>query len=227
MTIQAKDKAAQRNNRSNNNTSNNSRSKSKVIRAFFRSLFTPSPPRPKWTNLAQNQSFTPCETFHPATYEELVAIVVMAKGANKKIRCAGSGHTWSSSSVVENGYLVIVNDMKKIHAPVYSNEFKSWTVTVETGVLVKDLDDLLRKHDPPLALPSNVVLDSHGAATRTRTLPDLVTEVTIIDADGKLNTFSEAKNPEEFAAATINLGLFGVIYTYTHFELNPCSNSTW
>ncbi|KAG0281331.1 hypothetical protein BGZ95_004968 [Linnemannia exigua] len=226
MTIPAiKDKATQRTT-SNNNTSNNTRSKSKGIRAFFRSLFTPSPSKLKWTNWAQNQSCTPFETFHPTTYEELVAIVVKAKDARKKIRCAGSGHTWSSSSVIENGYLVIVNDMKTIHAPAYSDAFKSWTVTIESGVLVKDLDDLLRKHDPPLALPSNVVLDSvryggilslgcHGAATHTRTLPDLVSEVTIIDADGNLNTFSEAKNPEEFAAATVNLGLLGVIYTYT------------
>lgn len=58
-------------------------------------------------------------------------------------------------------------------------------------------------------------LVQHGAATHTRTLPDLVTEVTIIDANGNLNTFTEATNPEEFAAATVNLGLFGIIYTYT------------
>ena len=58
-------------------------------------------------------------------------------------------------------------------------------------------------------------LIQHGAATHTRTLPDLVTEVTIIDANGNLNTFSEIKNPEEFAAATVNLGLLGIIYTYT------------
>lgn len=58
-------------------------------------------------------------------------------------------------------------------------------------------------------------LVQHGAATHTRTLPDLVTEVTIIDANGNLNTFSEVTNPEEFAAATVNLGLLGIIYTYT------------
>ncbi|KAG0271549.1 hypothetical protein BGZ96_005760, partial [Linnemannia gamsii] len=110
----------------------------------------------------------------------------------------------------------------------------SWTVTVESGVLVKDLDDALRQHNPPLALPSNVVLDSvryggilalgcHGGATHTRTLPDLVSEVTIVDADGNLNTFSESKNPEEFVAATVNLGLFGIIYTYT-LRVEPMFN---
>lgn len=62
---------------------------------------------------------------------------------------------------------------------------------------------------------SSFCLVQHGAATHTRTLPDLVAEVTIIDANGILNTFSEINNPEEFAAATVNLGLLGIIYTYT------------
>ncbi|KAG0279721.1 hypothetical protein BGZ97_009512, partial [Linnemannia gamsii] len=68
-----------------------------------------------------------------------------------------------------------------------------------------------------------LALGCHGAATQTRTLPDLVTEVTIIDANGNLNTFSEAKDPKEFAAATVNLGLLGIIYTYT-IRIEPMFN---
>lgn len=199
--------------------------KAKKLGAFFRSIFKPSTKDATWTNWAKNQSCNPTEIFHPKTLQDLTAIVLKAKATGKTIRCAGSGHTWSSSSVTD-GYLVDVNGMQQIHAPVYDSAQKTWTVTMETGVLVKDLDDALRKHDPPLSLPSNVVLDSvryggilslgcHGAATHTRTLPDLVTEVTIIDANGILNTFSEINNPEEFAAATVNLGLLGIIYTYT------------
>ncbi|KAF9922723.1 hypothetical protein FBU30_007144 [Linnemannia zychae] len=199
--------------------------KSKVFMRFVRSLFHLSKGTPKWTNWAQNQSCDPVEIFNPQTLEDLTKIVLKAKSTGKKVRCAGSGHTWSSSSVTD-GYLVIVNKMQQISKPIYDETLKSWTVTVETGVLVKDLDDALREHDPPLSLPSNVVLDSvryggilslgcHGAATHSRTLPDLVSQVTIIDANGTLNTFSEAINPEEFSAATINLGLLGIIYTYT------------
>ncbi|KAF9548294.1 hypothetical protein EC957_006790 [Mortierella hygrophila] len=226
MTISAAKEKAVRS--INNNTSpaiTTTPKKSKGLGAFFRSIFKPSTKDAAWTNWAKNQFCNPTEIFHPKTLQDLTAIVLKAKATGKKIRCAGSGHTWSSSSVTD-GYLVDVNGMQQIHEPVYDGAQKTWTVTMETGVLVKDLDDALRKHDPPLTLPSNVVLDSvryggimslgcHGAATHTRTLPDLVTEVTIIDANGNLNTFSEVKNPEEFAAATVNLGLLGIIYTYT------------
>ncbi|KAG0332813.1 hypothetical protein BG000_009724 [Podila horticola] len=180
--------------------------------ALYNQRFAPS--KAAWSNWAGNQSCDPTQIFYPQTLADIQALVVQAKQAGKKVRCAGSGHTWSSSSVVAGGYLAIMNKMEKCHAPVLDDE-GVWTVTVETGVLVKTLDDFLQAHEPPLALPSNVVLDSHGAATHTRTLPDLVTEVTIVDANGQLNTFNRATNHAEFSAATINLGLLGVIYTYT------------
>ncbi|KAG0362934.1 hypothetical protein BG005_003472 [Podila minutissima] len=185
-----------------------------------------APSKAGWSNWAGNQSCDPGQIFYPKTLADIQALVVQAKQAGKKVRCAGSGHAWSSSSVVPpGGYLAIMNKMEKCHTPLLDEE-GVWTVTVETGVQVKNLDDFLKAHKPPLALPSNVVLDSvryggilslgcHGAATHTRTLPDLVTEVTIVDADGHLNTFTRATNPAEFSAATINLGLLGVIYTYT------------
>jgi len=132
--------------------------KNSGIGGFFRSLFS-RVTAPKWTNWAENQSCNPTEIFYPETLEDMTAIVLKAKATGKKIRCAASGHSWSSSSVTD-GYLVIVNKMQKVQPPVYDGTLKSWTVTVETGVLVKTLDDALRNHDPPLSLPSNVVLDS-------------------------------------------------------------------
>ncbi|KAF8936094.1 hypothetical protein EDD21DRAFT_365292 [Dissophora ornata] len=179
-----------------------------------------------WTNWAKNQSCQPAEIFYPETLDHLKTIVNKAHTNGKKVRCAGSGHSWSSSSVVTDGYLVDMKKMEKVFKPVYSEKEKSWTVQLETGVLVTDLDNVLTNNDPPLALPSNVVLDSvryggilslgcHGAATHTRTLADLVSEVTIIDASGNLNTFTRDKNAEEFSAACVNLGLLGIIYSYT------------
>ncbi|KAF9216413.1 hypothetical protein BGZ59_009711, partial [Podila verticillata] len=182
---------------------------------LYNQLFAPS--KAAWSNWAGNQTCDPVQIFYPQTLADIQALVLQAKQAGKKVRCAGAGHTWSSSSVVPpgGGYLAIMNKMEKCHEPVFDASAKVWTVEVETGVLVKTLDDFLTQHKPPLALPSNVVLDSHGAATHTRTLPDLITQVTIVDANGHLNTFTRATNPDEFSAATINLGLLGVIYTYT------------
>ncbi|KAG0252749.1 hypothetical protein BGZ95_006536 [Linnemannia exigua] len=58
-------------------------------------------------------------------------------------------------------------------------------------------------------------MGSHGAATHSRLLTDLVDTVKIIDASGTMNTFSKENDPVEFSAAALNLGLFGIIYTYT------------
>ncbi|KAF9961432.1 hypothetical protein BGZ72_003689 [Mortierella alpina] len=60
-----------------------------------------------------------------------------------------------------------------------------------------------------------ISMGCHGAATSSRTLPDLVTEVKIIDSNGTLHTFSKDREPVEFSAAVLNLGLLGIIYSYT------------
>ncbi|KAG0284668.1 hypothetical protein BGZ97_008094, partial [Linnemannia gamsii] len=135
MTIQAvKDKDIFYLN--NNSRTTTASKKSKGLSGFFRSIFNPSSKNkePKWANWAKNQSCDPSEIFHPKTLQDLTAIVLKAKASGKKIRCAGSGHTWSSSSVTD-GYLVDVNGMAQIHNPVYDGTHKSWTVTVESGVL--------------------------------------------------------------------------------------------
>ncbi|KAF9348357.1 hypothetical protein BGX34_002527 [Mortierella sp. NVP85] len=101
--------------------------------------------------------------------------------------------------------------MKKIYPPArrtYPPEKESWTVEVETGVTIRQLDDFLRRHNPPLAVPSNTVWKVFDM---------------IIDASGTLNTFTHEKNAEEFSAACINLGLLGVIYSYT-LRVEPMFN---
>ncbi|KAF8927124.1 hypothetical protein BGZ47_002330 [Haplosporangium gracile] len=177
-------------------------------------------------NWAGNQRANPAQIFHPKTVNDLIEIVHKAKAENMKIRCMATGHTWSSSSVVnDDGFLVMVKNMDKIFKPV-NVEGDVWHVEIETGVTVKNLDDYLRKHNPPLAMACNVGVEciryggilsmgSHGAATHTRSLTDLVDIVKIIDASGTMNTFSKDGDPVEFSAAALNLGLFGIIYTYT------------
>ncbi|KAF9206081.1 hypothetical protein BGZ49_003050 [Haplosporangium sp. Z 27] len=187
-----------------------------------------------WRNWAGNQAANPAKIFTPSTVHDLISIIAQAKANGKKVRAAATGHSWSSTSVVnQEGYMVNVNKMNKIYRPVQGSD-GTWTVEVETGVTVQALDDLLRQHNPPLALPSNVVLTSvryggvlamgcHGAATHTRTLAELVTQVKIVDSNGILNTFSKDIDPVEFSAATVNLGLMGIIYSYT-IKVEPMFN---
>ncbi|KAF9931240.1 hypothetical protein FBU30_010565 [Linnemannia zychae] len=103
-----------------------------------------------------------------------------------------------------------------------------WAVTFESGISTRSLDKWLKKHDPPLAFTSNTVMDMaryggllsmgcHGAATHSRTLSDLIHELTIVDSNGDLQTLSstDETRADEFSAACVSLGLMGIIYTYT------------
>ncbi|KAK5799459.1 hypothetical protein F5H01DRAFT_372746 [Linnemannia elongata] len=148
-----------------------------------------------------------------------------AKPAKRHSFCNWAGNQRSNSAQIfhpntANDLVEIIMD--KIFKPVHV-EGNVWNVEIETGVTVKDLDDYLRKHNPPLAMACNVDVEciryggiismgSHGATTRTRSLKDLVDTIKIIDASGIMATFSKENDPVEFSAAALNLGLFGIIY---------------
>ncbi|KAF9963102.1 hypothetical protein BGZ70_007628 [Mortierella alpina] len=179
----------------------------------------------RWSNWAGTQHASPARIYNPTSITNLQAIIKEAESKNKKIRCAESGHSWSSSSVVnDDGFLLNMKQMEKIYPPQLNGDV--WTVEIETGVMLSDLDDFLRHHDPPLAVSSNTVIETtryggvislgcHGAALAARTMPDIVTEVKIVDSSGTLQIFSKENNANEFSAATANLGLLGIIYSYT------------
>ncbi|CAG8764670.1 13853_t:CDS:2, partial [Gigaspora margarita] len=186
----------------------------------------------EWHNWGENQKCTPDEIFRPANLDDLKNIVKKAKEKNKKIRCAAAGHTWSSLSVT-NGYLVIVTDLDAIEIQ-YNERLKAWTVTTEAGVYLKDLDEKLRKHDPPLTMDAAVVLNTvttsgivstgcHGARCANSTIPEKVISFQIVTADGELREFSDEVDPVEMSAARISFGLLGIIYKLT-FIVEPMFN---
>ncbi|CAG8515017.1 13628_t:CDS:2 [Cetraspora pellucida] len=185
-----------------------------------------------WHNWGQNQKCSPAEIFRPVNLHDLKKIVKKAKQNNKKIRCAAAAHSWSSLSVT-SGYLVIVTDLNDIKIQ-YNERLKTWTVTTEAGVYLKDLDKKLRNHDPPLTMDSATVLNtvttsgivstgSHGAKCASSNISDKVISFQIITSDGKLHEFSDEIDPVEMNAARINFGLLGIIYKLT-FKVEPMFN---
>ncbi|KAF9131406.1 D-arabinono-1,4-lactone oxidase [Mortierella sp. 14UC] len=166
-----------------------------------------------WSNWANTLSAKPERLFYPTTLEDLQVIIREATDNKKKVRCVGNGHSWSGT-VVTQDYMVSVNGMNQISKPVQLED-GTWTVTVESGVEVSQLDKFLREHNPPLALASNVMPSDHGAGLDSRTVCDTLTELTIVNAYGELHIYSEADDPEAFNIACVNLGLLGIIYTAT------------
>lgn len=183
-----------------------------------------------WHNWSGNQKSTPTKIFRPKNLQDIKNIIELAKTNHKKIRCSGSGHSWSSLSVT-NDYLVLNENLNKIEIN-YNERLKIWTVTTEPGVKFKDLDNALSEHNPPLTLTSATVLDNvttggvvapgcHGAKCDNATIPDKVISIQIVtSSDGEVHEFSDEIDPEEMSAARINLGLLGIIYQIT-FEVEP------
>ncbi|CAG8697665.1 7760_t:CDS:2, partial [Cetraspora pellucida] len=185
-----------------------------------------------WHNWDGNQKCTPDEIFRPVNLHDLKTIVKKAKENNKKIRCAAAGHTWSSLSVTK-GYLVIVTNLNDIEIQ-YNEKLKTWTVTTEAGVYLEDLDDKLRKHNPPLTFDSSTVLNtvttsgivstgSHGTKCANSNISEKVISFQIVTSDGELHEFSDEIDPVEMGAARISLGLLGIIYKLT-FTVEPMFN---
>ncbi|CAI2186592.1 2409_t:CDS:2, partial [Funneliformis geosporum] len=129
-----------------------------------------------WHNWAGNQKSSPTEIFRPKNLQDIKKIIELAKKNQKKIRCSGAGHTWSSLSVT-NDYLVLDEHLNKIDIN-YNENLNTWTVTTEP-----DLDNALSEHQPPLTLNSATVLDTvtaggvvatgcHGARCNNATISD-------------------------------------------------------
>ncbi|KAF9930301.1 hypothetical protein FBU30_000647 [Linnemannia zychae] len=185
-----------------------------------------------WTNWADTLSAQPERLFYPNTLQDLQVIIREANENKKKVRCVGSGHSWSRTAVTQD-YMVSVNNMNKIADPVKAED-GSWTVTIEMGVQVEELDLFLRAHNPPLALAANVMpndirfggiltMGCHGAGLEGRAISDSLTEITIVNSRGELRVYSESDDPEAFNAACINLGLLGIVYTAT-LKIQPMSD---
>ncbi|CAG8515054.1 11815_t:CDS:2 [Ambispora gerdemannii] len=185
-----------------------------------------------WQNWAGNIYIEPEKIFRPSSLKDLKEIIRKAKKHGKKIRCVSSGrNTWSSLSVTRD-YLVIVDRLAKVE--VQKSEKYGWIVTADAGATIKQIDDTLRVHNPPLALDSMTQLDSVGASgivatgsygvgLEARCVSDKVVSVQIVTADGELREFTEEKDSLEMSAARVNLGLLGIIYKVT-WRVEPLFN---
>jgi FAD/FMN-containing dehydrogenase len=193
---------------------------------YLPEMVTYSPPnvryRQPWTNWGETAQCTPELTFYPQCIEDLIHIVCFARATERKIRVAGTGHSWSAL-VPTDEILVCIHRLNRV-AMDLSDESRP-RVVVESGTTVKEVNDVLEAYG--YALPLNVVLESvrfggliatgsHGSGWSNPTLSDLVSSIEIITATGELRKFEMGVDSDEIMnAARLNLGLFGIIYRLT------------
>jgi len=175
-----------------------------------------------WTNWGQTAQCIPEFTFYPQCVEDLIQVVRFARATERKIRVAGTGHSWSAL-VSTDEILVCIHHLNWVAMDLSDESHPR--VVVESGATVKEVNDVLEAYG--YALPLNVVLESvrfggliatgsHGSGWSNPTLSDLVSSIEIVTATGELRKFEMGVDSDEIMnAARLNLGLFGIIYRMT------------
>jgi L-gulonolactone oxidase len=172
-----------------------------------------------WRNWARNQTARPEAVDHPATEDELAALVVEAAERGQRVKAVGSGHSFTDTAVTD-GRLVVLDRYRR----VLDVDTDRCRVTAEAGLRLEDLSDAL--DDRGLALPNlgDIAYQTVTGATATAThgtgarLPGLAAQIVgmrLVAGDGAVIECSADQEPEVFHAARVGVGALGLVSTVT------------
>jgi L-gulonolactone oxidase len=187
-----------------------------------------------WKNWAGNIQCRPHEIVTPNSEEEIVAIVQKAKGSGLRVKVVGAGHSCSRIAVSNNAYHISLDDLNQL----IEVDQLTGLVTVQAGIRIADLNELLSQHN--LALPNLGVIDeqsisgaistgTHGTGLNYGTISSFIVGLRIVLASGEVVDASPNENIELFHAARVGLGSLGIISTVTltcvpAFNLHICEH---
>eukprot|EP00752_Nemacystus_decipiens_P003494 g3227.t1 len=181
----------------------------------------------EFRNWAASVQTAPAKVLRPKSVREVQGILAQARAKSPmtKIRCMGSGHSWTNLFADDGSWMMDTSGLNEI---VWSPD-NPYQVTIGPGVTPGQLGTYMDSKDRGkyrgLFLASDVVLESvtyggtinagcHGTG-KTQTLPDYVLKTSIIKWDGTQVDLDRAHNPTEFAICVPNFGLLGVTISYT------------
>ena len=170
-------------------------------------------------NWAENETWRPEKIVFPNSIEEIQNIVAEANLYNKKIKVFGSGHSFSNCAETDG----IQVNLKNINN-VLSFDRDKQTITVESGIVLRDLYRFFSSHD--VALPSIPNTDAitlggaisnaaHGTNIHHGTISSFVLEMTIVTASGETLVLNPLSTAKYFNAAICSFGSIGIIYSVT------------
>jgi L-gulono-1,4-lactone dehydrogenase len=173
---------------------------------------------PAWTNWAGDQSCFPAEILRPRDRAELAAAIVAAAEAGRKVRVAGSGHSFTAAALTE-GTMVRIEAL----AGVVDADPASGLVEVGAGTVLADLGEELAALGLAMenlgdidrqTLAGAISTGTHGTGARLGNLPAQVEGVELVCADGSVRRLG-AGEPELLRAARVSLGALGAISSVT------------
>ncbi len=173
----------------------------------------------EWRNWAGDQRCRPATVERPATRDELVGAVSRASAAGRRVRVAGSGHSFTDIALTDEAMLRLEGLNR-----VLDFDSSSGLVRVEAGIVIGDLAESLAERG--LAMENQGDIDhqtlagaistaTHGTGVRFRNLSAQVEGVELVLADGSVREISGESDPTELPAARVGLGALGVLYAVT------------
>ncbi|GIJ45011.1 putative xylitol oxidase [Virgisporangium aliadipatigenens] len=161
-------------------------------------------------NWAGNVEFTAARVHRPSTVDELRSVVAGASS----VRALGTGHSFNR--IADGPSLVSVAGLPP------TVDLDGSTVTVAAGVRYGELARHLHAagyalHNlgslPHISVAGAVSTGTHGSGDRNGSLASAVAALELVDASGGIVTLR--RGTEEFDAAVVGLGAFGVVTRVT------------
>jgi L-gulonolactone oxidase len=172
-----------------------------------------------WSNWARNQQARPAAIHHPATEDELAAIVKQAGADGLPVKAVGAGHSFTDIAVTD-GHLIVLDRYDQVLAVDTSR----YQVTVQAGITLERLN--LELDQRGLAMPNlgDIAYQSiagatstatHGTGSRLTGLAGQVVALRLVTTDGSVLSCSADEEAEVFHCARVGLGALGILSTVT------------
>lgn len=178
----------------------------------------------KWKNWSGNQTAKPAKLCTADSLSDLQSIV--AKAGKQKIRLAGG--SLALSPMVPTADILVETSKTLTKVLDISPSSSGGSITLEAGADLQTLIDSANQNGmqlpstaffPTITMGGGLALGAHGTGLTAGTLSDLVSEMSLVMADGSLRTFSAADG-ELWDAVRLGFGSMGILYSAT-FDLQP------
>jgi FAD/FMN-containing dehydrogenase len=169
----------------------------------------------EWQNWAGNIRFTPNEIARPTSTEEVVELVK----TGRKIRCIGTGHSWSELALTDD-ILMATDGLNKI---LSIDKVKN-QATIQAGAKLEDLNIALWNKGYAYSnlgsiarqsLAGAVSTATHGTGLNFQVLGSMVESFKLVKADGEILELDKTKDSEVFKTSLVSLGSLGIITEMT------------
>jgi L-gulono-1,4-lactone dehydrogenase len=172
-----------------------------------------------WRNWAGDVACAPAAIERPGRVEEIVAALERAAAAERRVRVAGSGHSFGDIACTDG----VMLDLARMDR-VLDVDRASGRVRVQGGIALRALSAALAEHGLALenlgdvdaqTIAGAISTATHGTGARLPNLSAQVEAIELVLADGRGLTCSRDADPDAFLAARVGVGSLGVIAAVT------------